>query len=93
MHDAILAGIEAYKFHMSSDISFHSCCKDASSSTKLVGCTTCCPKLSQICSIGDKSGDQEGQERLKRWKQSLVTSLPCVSEYCLVEKWLMGDLP
>ncbi|GFS81302.1 hypothetical protein TNCV_1224921 [Trichonephila clavipes] len=34
------------------------CSKHASSSTKLAGLQTCRPKLSQICSIGDKSGER-----------------------------------
>ncbi|GFV71801.1 hypothetical protein TNCV_4868851 [Trichonephila clavipes] len=38
MPDVIRSDIEAHKFHMMScDISFHSCCKRASNSTKLVG--------------------------------------------------------
>ncbi|GFU15512.1 uncharacterized protein TNCV_4126561 [Trichonephila clavipes] len=33
-------------------------------SYKLMGCPTCLPNLSQICSPGDKAGDQAGQGRV-----------------------------
>ncbi|GFS67844.1 hypothetical protein TNCV_2295091 [Trichonephila clavipes] len=56
----IQSGIETYKSRMMScDMSFHS------NSTKLVDCPTCHPKLPQICSIGDKSGDKAVQEKVE----------------------------
>ncbi|GFU84249.1 hypothetical protein TNCV_2783851 [Trichonephila clavipes] len=65
MHNAIRSGIDAYKFcMMSRDISFHICWNLASSSFELVGRPTHRPKRSQICSIGDKSGDRASKGRI-----------------------------
>ncbi|GFW65009.1 hypothetical protein TNCV_392751 [Trichonephila clavipes] len=65
LRETIRSGIEAYKLRMMSrDISFHICCNHASSSFKRVGCPTRRQRWSQICSIGDKSGDRVGQGRL-----------------------------
>ncbi|GFV97576.1 tigger transposable element-derived protein 1 [Trichonephila clavipes] len=41
-----------------------------------MGCPTHRPKLSQICSIGDKSGIGQAKEELKQCGDNLVTPLP-----------------
>ncbi|GFT44073.1 hypothetical protein TNCV_3125111 [Trichonephila clavipes] len=40
-----------------------------------------------MCSIGDKYGDLEDQGRMVMWGGSHVTSLLCVAQHCLVEKY------
>ncbi|GFT04529.1 hypothetical protein TNCV_1930341 [Trichonephila clavipes] len=77
MNDTIRTGIEAYKCCMYLDISFHICFNLASSSFKLTGCPTHRPKWSKICSIGDKSEDRAGQERIVTVRIQSCDGHPC----------------
>ncbi|GFX39734.1 hypothetical protein TNCV_2104781 [Trichonephila clavipes] len=75
-------------------ISFHSYCKRASNSTKLVGCPISCSKLAQICWICNKSGNRAGWGRVEIWlTQSCKIIALCLGKYCPGDKWLLGALP
>ncbi|GFV24053.1 hypothetical protein TNCV_3480541 [Trichonephila clavipes] len=60
---------------MSRNISFHICCNLASRSLELVRGPTRHPKLSQICSIGDRSGDRASQENVLRVRRQSCDTL------------------